>query len=450
MSGILNLQSEIDNQCAVIGALLIKPEEVLPDLRKIITADMFTVEECKAIYQSACDIADRNEPLDCMTITMPLESKFGDINQFAANVMRQTPTANNAAIYARHMLKDVNRRKLDGIIQNVSDSLGHGDTDEIISTLKTELEDFNSVESGDVISALDAANNFADYMNEVMEDPESKFCRSGYKRLDEMLGGGFFNQGLYIIGARPGMGKTTLAINIAEQIVHRHQNVLFVSLEMSCNQIMAKRLSWSTGYNYTAIMNGSISKQLTDKIYEEIGNLSEESLFITERSGMTVSDISAAAHKVDNLKCIILDYVGLIQPKDPDSDRQRYEVMTEISNEMKALAKRMKVPIIALAQLNRENTQNKKDKRPALNNLRDTGALEQDADGVILLHRPNYYEGNQADNEEIELIVAKNRHGNCGTVIMSFTGRNGRIFDTGKAAFTSEEAETTSKEELPF
>ena len=260
-----------------------------------------------------------------------------------------------------------------------------------------------------------------------------------------------FRAGLYIIGARPGMGKTTLAINVAENIARRGKNILFISLEMSDTQIMCKRIAADTGVSYTAIMSGRMTEEEKERTWESAKRLTERGLFVNRKAGLTVGDIGLLAQKVKGVDVVMIDYLGLIRPS--NGTGSRYEDYTNISGELKQLAMKLNIPIVALSQLNRANTQ-RESKRPGLADLRDTGAIEQDADSVILLHREEYYKREQGeknpDAEQIELIIAKNRHGNTGTVNMTWEGKCGRI---GSIDYFREEPvarNTVSSKELGY
>ena len=296
------------------------------------------------------------------------------------------------------------------------------------------------------MSSEEAAEAWQEHYDKVCNNPDYAYCRTGFPLLDKKLGGGMFKQGLYIVGARPGMGKTTLGINIADNIAKAGKLVLFISLEMSRTQIMSKRIAREGGINYTLLMAGGLSDNGKQAAQDAVEVLKGRPFLLTDKSGLTAADIGQMARQVSGLGAVVIDYFGLIKATEEDAPKPRYEQMTDISADLKALAKRLKIPMLVLCQLNRENMNRGKDKSPTLSDLRDTGAIEQDADAVILLHRPEYYSdetktANYAppERENINLIVAKNRHGETGTVTMQWRGRTGEIHEFDKV-----------HEEIPF
>ena len=233
-------------------------------------------------------------------------------------------------------------------------------------------------------------SEWSSYYEQVVSNPGFAFCKTGFSALDKTLGGGMFRQGMYVVGARPGMGKTTLGINIAENIAKRGECVLLVSIEMSRTQVMAKRIAKEGGISYTKLMTGGLSETGGEMAGKVAQRLAERPFYLIDKSKVTVIDVGRAARQIEGLTAIVVDYLGLVKPEETKTNKPRYEEMTDISADIKALAKLLKIPVLVLCQLNRENA-NSADKRPQLQHLRDSGAIEQDADGVILLHRPEYY-----------------------------------------------------------
>lgn len=427
------------NEISVIGSLLISPE-TLEIIEATLTPSDFENENCKAAYISALKLRDEKAPVDAVTISAALKSATGgDCTGWIMECMKTTPTAANVEAYIRLVKQDANKRRLRQIAEAIDDgAYTRADWREIASEAIEQIGEIEDCANRDVVSSLDMANDWMEYYDKVVKNPEFAFCRTGYSSLDRMLGGGMFRQGMYIVGARPGMGKTTLGINIAENIAKRGSNVLFVSMEMSRTQIMAKRIAIVGGISYTKLMNGSLADAGRAEAITTAARLSERPFNLVDKSKMTIVDIGRAARQVKGLSAIVVDYLGLIRSEDIKANKPRYEEMTDISADLKALAKLLGVPIIVLCQLNRENASTS-DKRPQLQHLRDSGAIEQDADSVILLHRPEYYNAEKLKDdyvppalEEIELIVAKNRHGETGLVKLSWRGTTGEIkeFDT--------------------
>ena len=429
------------NETSVIGSLLISPE-VLEIVEAILTPADFEDDVCRDAYLAALSLRDDKKQIDALLLGNELKKRTGEnMTGWLVEAMQITPTAANVESYCQLVKEDANKRRLSRIAEAINENTGSGSRAGWRETASEALEQIGEIEGSagsDIVSSLDMANGWMEYYEKVVKNPDFAFCRTGYATLDRMFGGGMFRQGVYIVGARPGMGKTTLGINIAENIAKRDSNVLFVSMEMSRTQIMAKRISIVGGISYTKLMNGSLANAALKEAIETASKLSERPFSLVDRSRMTVVDIGRAARQVKNVSAIVVDYLGLVRPEEVKSNKPRYEEMTDISADLKALAKLLGIPIIVLCQLNRENASTS-DKRPQLQHLRDSGAIEQDADCVVLLHRPEYYNAERLKDEyappaleDIELIVAKNRHGETGLVKLSWRGATGEIkeFDT--------------------
>ena len=426
------MSSQLKNEWAVLGAILVDPEYALPIVNRTLTPEDFSDPCCAAalaIWQSA---HDEDRPMDALLLENELtERGFGLVD----TEMREwltVPTARNVESYAKLVKEDANRRRLMAVLDAAKTGDYQGsDWREIYEQLRTDLDTINASTSAGIMSSEDMTELIYRHYMAVKENPEATFCRSGYSDLDRVLGGGFQKSGLYIIGARPGMGKTTLALNIADKVAKRGDAVLFVSLEMSKVQIMAKRMAINGRMSYSEIMSGRLSDGIYRERFERTAGELVVPFYCSDSSALTVAEIAGMARSVPELRLIIVDYLGLIRSS--NESKKLYEQVTEISRDLKALAKRMNVPVIALCQVNRQSVQNK-DKKPSLADLRDSGSIEQDADGVILLYRPDYFRTEQDESEEpegvdeIQLIIAKNRHGEGNaTIKMNWYGRTGQI-----------------------
>jgi len=427
--------SDYHNEISVIGSLLISPE-TLDVISGVLTPADFDGDKCKAAYIAALQLRDEGEVVDPISISERM-SKLGCKNNgnWIMECMQLTPTAANVELYCRVVKQDANRRRL----VEIADKIGEGvdecaDWQEIASQVVEEIDGIKDSTNTSIVSSLDMANDWLEYYDKVSKNPDFAYCKTGFQSLDKKLGGGMYKQGMYIIGARPGMGKTTLGINVAENIAKAGKTVLFVSLEMSRKQIMAKRIALETGLGYTKLMSGTLSASELEIAVDALGRLADEPFLLIDESKMTVSEIGRAARRIKDLSAIVIDYLGLVRPETETANKPRYEEMTDISANIKALAKKLKIPVVVLCQLNRESTK-RNGSRPQLQDLRDTGAIEQDADAVILLHRPEYYADKTApdyvppEREKMELIVAKNRHGETGIVEMIWQGSTGSIFE---------------------
>ena len=447
-----------DSERAVIGSLLLDEKCAVEIDRSGLSADDFANENLRLAFEVIEDLRRERKPLDPILVANEMEKRRpGDHQAVLRDAMIETTTAANAGLYCRDVRDNANRRKLVDALSDASSAAVFGDWRSEAGKVLALLQNLNDQES-DILSGEDLAESFLNYYKVTKINRENAYCQTGFSDLDYRLGGGMFRSEVYIVGARPGMGKTTLGINIAQNIVNRGKAVLFISLEMSAQQIQAKRIALETGIRYTNLMTGRISQDEEDKMRDWIDGSRDKPFFLTTRS-ITVGEIARKARQIENLGCVIVDYIGLITCSEESRQKPRYEQMTEISAALKATAKDLNIPILALCQLNRENT-TRQEKRPTMADLRDSGAIEQDAGAIILLHRPDYYapskEKQQEDEpvpelEEIELNVAKNRHAEPGLVTMWWHGNVGRIsLQTRQEKQMKPIGAATSEEDLPF
>lgn len=418
-------QHNIASEWGVMGSLLIDIEYALPIVSKILTADDFEDPVSRAAFQI---FLEADGPLDWIIlqsklIDMGLGSEVVDMS---VREWLTTPSARNVEVYAEKVKEQSNVRKLTAVAKEI-EANGILNDD-----LRAKLDAIEATPANDVKTSEDLCMELFDHFNSVCENPDIALCRSGYPQFDKVLGGGFQKSGLYIIGARPGMGKTTLALNIADKVAKRNEAVLFVSMEMSTKQIMAKRLAINSHLQYAQIMNGTVSESVFKANFlPGMDELMKRPFYCCDSSALTVAEIARRAKGVPDLKMIIVDYLGLIHAA--DETKKLYEQVTEISRDLKALAKRMNIPVLALCQVNRQSVQGM-NKKPSLADLRDSGSIEQDADGVIMLYREDYFNNEQETEETslkpdtIQLIIAKNRHGEGNaTIDMIWNGLTGQI-----------------------
>lgn len=405
--------SVLDAETTVAGSILIDPDSY-GRVSELITADDFQLELPRQIFQAAGELSAAGETIDPMTVKERFSTHGWAIgNETMFQYMEVTPTAANDTAYAEIVQQHAQRRRLNALAERI---LGDQSADpgEVIARAGAELDNLSrSNVGGRITSSYDAVSRFYELL-ERRETGEKNVVKTGFPSLDTMLGGGFLRGGLYILAARPGMGKTSLALNIADSM---EGGVLFVSLEMSADQLTAKRLARLSGISSSRLLMGDGP---SDDEYERITpatlKLSKSGVYLNQRTGATVGEIRLMARSVKHLSCIIVDYLGLIKPEQPGS---RYETITAISGALKQLAMSERVPVLALAQLNRAAEQRAGNK-PTLSDLRDSGAIEQDADGVLLLYRPDYYDRERQDGgiSTVELEVAKNRHANTGEIVL--------------------------------
>ena len=413
---------------SVAGSILIDAA-CLPAVRQLVRADDFELAADRAVFESACRLADAGQAVDVVAIVEDARKHGAGLSdEYAATLMKVTPTAANAAQYAAAVHSGAVRRRLSDIGMQLAEASGDMTRAPagIISEAAAALESADTAPQAGMRSSSDALSAFLDYRAR-LESGQAVTISTGFPGLDKLLGGGMLNQGLYILAARPGCGKTTLGLKIAES-ASKIGACLFFSLEMSAEQITARRIAAESGLSIGRLM---VSRSLGDEEQPKFANavsvLSTHDFRLNRAPGASVSDIAQAAHLAKGLRLIVVDYLGLV--RSDERGLSTYERTTRNSAALKALARSLNIPILCLCQLNRAAEQ-RADKCPSMADLRDSGAIEQDADAVILLHRPAMYENVQQkpwEAQALTAIVAKNRHGNVGRLDFDFWGSSGII-----------------------
>jgi replicative DNA helicase len=390
---------------SVIGSIF-KDRTCIPAVLSVLTPDDFQLDINRKIFAAIKAKYEAQEPIDPVTIT--------EHHAYLAEIIESTPTATNVMEYAEIVKKASTQRQLKDLGFYLQED---DEPSEMIAEASNRLERLKQGRIKSVITPDEMCTSFMAYRANI-DKAEPPYVPTGFTRLDNLLGGGLLNEGLYIMAARPGVGKTTCAVAIADNMARSNFKTLFITLEMSEQQLMAKRIAAIANIHSDVVLMKRLGAEEYTKVTRAASELSQRPLYINRKPSATVTDIANLALAVQGLRCIVVDYFGLIQVT--ERKKSRYEAMTDVSGDLKRLARRLGIPILCLAQLNRQNEQ-RGNKRPQLADLRDTGAIEQDADGVIFLHREDYY--NKVEDKtapsELEVILEKNRHGATGVVKMA-------------------------------
>lgn len=416
---------------AVAGALLIDVS-CYRDIRAIVRPSDFSSEPCAAIFRAVGRLVEGNKTIDPVTIQRDA-AEHGDTleDSYIMQLMEITPTAANAAEYAA-AVRDASIRRAVLETAVLLAEQARDQENPVTALVSNGIGALQGIEvSGTqlLVSSEEASNEFLDYRDR-LDEGKGVAVSTGIKKLDRLLGGGMIAEGLYILAARPGVGKSTVGMHIADYVA-KTKGVLFVTLEMSREQLMARRIADRTGIAITKILNGYLNGQEQTEICQALSEIAGTRLYINYAPTATVADISLMARSVPDLGMVVLDYLGLLTSENRKASI--YERVTDNSNALKRLARSIAVPVLCLAQLNRES-EGRKDHRPTMADLRDSGAIEQDADGIILLHRPAAYwprdkRPKATEAELMELDLAKNRHGPTGGINLDFYGCNGRLVE---------------------
>ena len=444
MDNIVSQQIPHDSEAekAVLGAIFIDPEAIA-DASAVVQPEDFYERVNRLIFQAMLDLSDRGDAIDPLTLQDELTKKnqLDDIGGIAyiSQLALSTPTAEHITYYAQIVhRKSLLRRLISAsqkIISNAMD--GSDDVTDILDNAESEIMNVSSENNTggfrvikDIInSTVEDINNIPDDGNMVTGLP------TGFSELDKMTTG-FHDDELIIVAARPGVGKTSFALNVAQFVgLHTDKTVAMFSLEMSGEQLVQRMLASEGLIDSQHLRTGQLDEEEWKKLIVASGSLANTSIYIDDTPGIKMSEIRAKSRRLakekGNLGLIVIDYLQLIEG--PKSESRQQEV-SAISRQLKKLAKELHVPVIALSQLSR-SVEQRQDKRPVLSDIRESGSIEQDADIVSFLYREDYYRdkeddgesdadkevGAEDDNGEVEVIIEKNRSGSRGTVKLMFS-----------------------------
>lgn len=416
---------------SLVGCVLIDAR-CLPAAREILpTAEAFASEPCRKAYAAACRLEDEDKGIDPVTVGR----EAGLSNDFMMQCMDLAPTCTRAAEYAKAVLDGHQRRQLQALGEKLqTEALCAGSTaDQLLTEARSTLDDLASTPGRcSVKSARDSLLDFMTFRAEVQQG-KRQAIRTGFPSLDRILGG-FAQGGFYVMAARPGVGKSALGIALADMMA-RDRRVLYVSLEMTEAELNARRVAAVSDITCTfgKLLFGKTTEEQDAAIANACGKLYAHKLQISAVSTLTVPELELQARNV-GAEVVIVDYLGLLSAE--DKRLSEYDRVTRISGDLKRLAKRLGCVVLALCQLNRESVSAPgQDTRPRLSQLRSSGAIEQDSDGVLLLHRPEYGKTETPREasapQQFFVDVAKNRHGRTGTAELAWYAPVNRFEDYG-------------------
>ena len=416
---------------SVLGAVFIAPDTIISLADELVPDDFYKPAN-KIVFKTMLSLLEKGEPIDATTMVSALTNQgqikeIGGLN-YVVELVNSTPTSKNVEHYAKLVREKATLRK---VIADLSDSLSiayQGDVSisDLIAKTEKSMLDISNQNTGT------GFRNVADILDTHMQIVETRSQTDGFVTglstgvvgLDKITTG--LHEGkLIILAARPAMGKTALALNIAKHVaVQEHKPTVIFSLEMGAEELIERIVASEgmvPGYH---LKTGNLSTDEWKRIVQAQSNLYDTPIFVDDTAGIRISEIRSKARKLSqemgSLGIIIIDYLQLITGSKGEN---RQQIVSEISRELKILAKDLRVPVIALSQLSR-SVEQRQDKRPMLSDLRESGSIEQDADIVAFLYRDAYYQKEQADSQEAnnvtELILEKNRHGSLGTVKLYF------------------------------
>ncbi|AIR11409.1 replicative DNA helicase [Ligilactobacillus salivarius] len=431
----------IEAEQAVLGAIFLNTD-ALADAMEYVEADDFYRRAHQILFQAMVDLNNDGEAIDVLTVQnyLTTNNQLDDVGGVAyiAELATSVPTAANAGYYAKIVEKKSMLRRLISTATNIITQANNGD-DDVPSLLDSAERQIMDVSERRNRSGF---REIKDVLNETLSDIDRLSQQSeditglptGYREFDKMTAG-LQPDNLIILAARPAVGKTAFALNIAQNVAtSTDTSVAIFSLEMSAESLVNRMLCAEGSINANHLRTGQLDEGEWQNLIVAMGALSNTSIFIDDTPGIKMAEIRAKCRRLakekGNLGLVVIDYLQLIEGSNKESRQQE---VSEISRQLKKLAKELSVPILALSQLSR-GVEQRQDKRPVLSDIRESGSIEQDADIVAFLYRDDYYERGESKSEEdgddqdslnqdvgeVELIIEKNRAGARGTVKLLF------------------------------
>lgn len=422
------IPSSLEAERSVLGGIFLKPD-IFSEVIEIITSSDFYKMAHKLIFEVMQEIYSSGESIDPIIVMDRLKrkDKFDDIGGEAIfyEIIEEVPTAANILTYARIIKEKATLRKLGDIGTKIVEMTyeGYEDVDTILDKAEGMIfKVAESKESKDIVSLKEVVTNEFERLEQLLQNKGvTTGISSGFKHFDEMTSG-FHPSDLVILAARPSMGKTAFALNLAlNAAMKADKGVLVFSLEMSSSQLLQRLLAIEAGIGLQKIRNGFLGEDDWGKLGIASGKLANAEINIADVPNVNVLEIRSIARRLKaagKLDMILIDYLQLIKGTSGKSDNRQQEI-SDISRSLKGIARELDIPIIALSQLSRAPEQ-RADRRPMLSDLRESGAIEQDADMVVFLYRDDYYNDESKQKGITEVIIGKQRNGPVGTVNLKF------------------------------
>ncbi|MUV37922.1 DNA helicase [Lentibacillus sp. JNUCC-1] len=427
----------IEAEQAVLGAVFLEPEAFSSAAERLLPADFYRAAH-QRIFDTMTKLTDRGEPIDLVTVTTALANEktldeAGGVS-YLSDLAGSVPTAANIEYYSKIVEEKALLRRL---IRTATDIVStsyekEDDVEDILNEAEKNILDVSSRRN------TGAFKEIKDVLIDVYDNIEMLHHNNaditgvptGFRDLDQITSG-FQRNDLIIIAARPSVGKTAFALNIAQNVaINTEENVAIFSLEMGADQLVSRMLCAEGNIDAQRLRTGSLEAEDWGKLTMAMGSLSNAGIFIDDSPGIRVNEIRSKCRRLKQehgLGMIVIDYLQLIQGS-ANSRENRQQEVSEISRSLKALARELEVPLIALSQLSR-GVESRQDKRPMMSDLRESGSIEQDADIVGFLYRDDYYDQESEKQNIIEIIISKQRNGPVGTVELAFVKEYNKFVD---------------------
>lgn len=435
----INLPYNQAAEKAVLGAVL-QDAEIVPKLMEMLRPEMFYVRQNAAIFDEIMRLFAGGIPVDFITVLAAVQAadifETENAAEYLTKLAETVPSWTNAENYARIIVEKYRVRQLMNAARSILEQTAEEtDADLLLESAEQKIYEIRSGRDTSALTPIDSVimDTYA-HLQEISGPNREKYLGipTGFTYLDTLLTG-LGRSDLLILAARPGMGKTSFALNIATNVAKR-QNVpvAFFSLEMTKDQLVSRILSSEAAIDSNAFRTGELSTEDWVDLTHASEVIARTHIFLDDTSMITIPEMKAKIRRINqdpgrpNIGLVVIDYLQLMSSG--RRTENRVQEISDITRNLKIMAKELNVPIIALSQLSRSAEKNRTDHRPMLSDLRDSGSIEQDADVVLFLYREAYYDkGEEADSLDAECIVAKNRHGSTGTVNLAWDGVHTRF-----------------------
>ena len=416
----------LEAEQAVLGSMLIDGR-CINEVVGLVRPDDFYLQTNREIYETIYEMFSYSQPIDPVTVLDKMRERgvFDEQNspKYLMQLMEITPTAANVKQYAQIVRDKSLLRGLSTAASDIVDTVyeGVGTAQDILEAAEKRIF---AIRRGNAADSLEHVGTILlkvyDRLAELAKsDSDISGLSTGLRDLDKFISG-LNNSDLMLLAARPGMGKTSMALNIALNVAKKYpkKTVAFFSLEMSKQQLVTRLISNESFVDNNKLVTGRLDPEDWSKIGLASTVLNQTDLRVDDNPSLTVAEMNAKCRRLENLGLVIIDYLQLMTAAGGPvkyGGENRQQVVSDISRSLKIMAKELNVPVVCLSQLSRAN-ESRQDKRPMLSDLRESGAIEQDADEVLFLYREDYYNKETEKQNVAECIVAKNRHGETGTV----------------------------------
>lgn len=442
----------IESERALLGSIMLRSES-LDDIMDIIRPDSFYSEKHRLIFKAIAELFSKREPIDLLTLSSRLKERelldqTGGMS-YLTELVNAVPSSANAEYYAQMIQKKHLMRKLIEASEHIC-TLGYDETSELDELLdnaeKKIYEVTHSVSNGNFIEIKDALGEAWERLDRLHKSKdEFRGVPTGFKELDGKLAG-LQKSDLIILAARPSMGKTALALDIARQAAIQHNvPVAIFSLEMSAQQLVDRMLAAESRVDAWKLRTGKLTLDSEfDKIRNSLEPLSKAPIFVDDQPANNILKMRSVVRRLKGEKklgLVIVDYLQLMVPTNSRNSDNTVQQVTEISRSLKHLAREFDIPVLALSQLSRAVEQ--RGGRPRLSDLRDSGSIEQDADVVMFIHREDKYKEESEKPNIAEILIEKHRNGPTGKIELFFDQNKSTFLSIDKSNFSDfEQAET--------